>query len=621
MVFRMPALKVSQLTLTPACCNYTVPVDNLLRDTVTTRLITLVCFALLLAAPQAMSREPVRMAVLAFDAPDKVRQRWQPTVDYLNAHLDEHKLVLLALRPHQVDRLVQHQSFDFFIGNAVKSLQLKQGYGSSQLLSLKPLGGRDPAFAVGSAIVTRQGHQVDNLQSLRSQRLVSVSQQAFGGFIAFWRELDQQGLHPLSDFPFLKFVGFPQSKLLHQVASGNADAAIVPTCLLERMESSGQLPKGKLSVALPLDIAGPCVSSTRLYPYSSLSKMGHTSNRLARQVARLLLDLEPGSPAANVGRYEGWTVPVDDSHVYALLKEIRLWPFNADWRELWPEVTPYLLGLMALLMLGYIHHLRVRAMVTRRTAQLQQEMADHRQTQEELEQQQRGFYKAQRVLLTGEMASGIAHELNQPLASIRYLTQGCQYRLESESLDKGALNQGLDRIADQTDRAREIIRKLREFCARSSHQEPVELSALVTETLALMAPDCRHNRCQIELKQPVSAGVITGDPTLLQQVLVNLMRNGMEAMLSLPEAQRRLEIALTHSGDELCLSVRDRGPGLSDAKLARLFLPFESDKPDGLGLGMTICKRIVEEHNGRIEAQRQQPGLALICHFPLRSTP
>ncbi len=585
------------------------------------RLITLVCFALLLAAPQALAREQVRLAVLAFDAPDKVRQRWQPTVDYLNAHLEEHKLVLLALRPHQVDRLVQHQSFDFFIGNAVKSLQLKQRHGSSQLLSLKPLGGRDPAFAVGSAIVTRKGQQISSLQALRNKQLVSVSQQAFGGFIAFWRELDQQGLAPLSDLPYLKFVGFPQSKLLHQVLSGSADAAIVPTCLLEHMENSGQLPKGELKVALARETDGPCASSTQLYPYSSLSKMGHTSNRLAAQVTRLLLDLYPTNPAAITGRYEGWTVPVDDSHVFALLKEIRLWPFDADWREFWPQVTPYLLGLAALLMLGYVHHLRVRAMVTRRTAQLSQEMADHRQTQEELEQQQRGFYKAQRVLLTGEMASGIAHELNQPLASIRYLTQGCQYRLEADPLDKSALDQGLDRIADQTDRAREIIRKLREFCARSSRQEPVDLSVLVNETLALMAPDCRHNRCQIELREPVSAGVITGDPTLLQQVLVNLMRNGMEAMLSLPQEQRQLEIALTHSGDELCLSVRDRGPGLSDAKLARLFLPFESDKPEGLGLGMTICKRIVEEHHGRIEAQRQQPGLALICHFPLRSTP
>ncbi|WP_169307106.1 sensor histidine kinase [Ferrimonas sediminicola] len=585
----------------------------------TYRLLTLLCFTLVLTAPVSLARDQVRLAVLAFDAPDRVRQRWQPTVDYLNAHLDQHQLVLLALRPHQVDRLVQHQSFDFFIGNAVKSLQLKQRHGSSQLLSLKPLGGRDPAHAVGSAVVTRRGQTVSSLEALRSKRVVSVSQQAFGGFIAFWRELDQQGLSPLSDFPYLKFVGFPQSKLLHQVLDGSADAAIVPTCLLESMESRGQLPEGELVVTLRQERPGSCVTSTRLYPYSSLSKMGHTSNHLASQITRLLLDLEPTSQAARAGHYQGWTVPVDDSHVYALLRELRLWPFDADWSELWHQAYPFLAGLAALLLLGYIHHLRVRDMVTRRTAELSREIADHRRTQEELEQQQRGFYKAQRVLLTGEMASGIAHELNQPLASIRYLTQGCQYRLDASPMDKDALNLGLERIADQTDRAREIIRRLREFCARPSRQQPVDLPALVRETLTLMAPDCRHNRCRIEPELEVAHGWITADPTLLQQVLVNLMRNGMEAMLSLPEEQRVLQIALSSHDGWLSLMVRDQGPGLSDSKLARLFLPFESDKPEGLGLGMTICKRIVEEHQGRIEAQRRQPGLALLCHFPQRS--
>lgn len=558
------------------------------------------------------------MAVLAFDDPVKVRQRWQPTVDYLNQHLQQHQLVLVALRPHQVDRLVENQAFDFFIGNAVKTLQLKQRHGTSQLLTLKPLNGRNPALAVGSAVVMRANHQVDDWRALQSLQIVSVGQQAFGGFIAFWREIDQHGLSPLSDFPYLKFIGYPQSKLLHSVISGSADAAIVPTCLLESMEASNLIAKGELTVVLQQSSDSPCATSTQLYPYSALSALGHAEQALARQVTRLLLDLHPQDDAAVTGRYGGWTVPVDNREVYALLKDIQLWPFDLELTDFWPELLPYLAAIAALALLAYMHHLRVRALVTRRTAQLRQEIDDHRLTQENLEQQQRGFYKAQRVLLTGEMASGIAHELNQPLASIRYLTQGCQYRLESEVINKDELHQGLQRVGEQTERARQIIQKLRDFCAHNSEATAVDMVELVKDTLTLMAPDCRHNSCHIDLEYDQKPLIIQGDPTLLKQVLVNLMRNGMEAMQDQPKAERKLKVSLTSDTSWLTLKVQDKGPQISQEKLARLFLPFESDKPQGLGLGMTICKRIIEEHQGQIEACSCPQGLTLICRLPLR---
>ncbi len=398
---------------------------------------------------------------------------------------------------------------------------------------------------------------------------------------------------------------------------GSADVAILPSCLMESAVTEGLVPEGALTVALDRRPEGfPCGVSSALYPYFTLSMLSPADSETATYLVRRLLELSPDDLASRQGRYRGWTVPMDDREVYALLKSIGLWPFETDWKYLAGRALPYAIGLALVLLAGYYHHRRVRAMVAKRTSELREEMAEHEQTQRRLTEQERAFYKAQRVLLTGEMAAGIAHELNQPLASIRYLAQGCGYRLE-KGAEPSELLEGLGRIGRQTEKAQGIIQRLKSFCARPMTTERVALDSLIEETLELMGPDFRRFDCQPTVTLP-SQGAMTvpGDGVLIQQVLVNLIRNGLDAMEGLLPAQRQLAIALAPEGEGWLVTIRDHGSGLSEAALDRLFFPFESSKPDGLGLGMMICKRIIDEHQGWIRARNAMPGLEIKVWLP-----
>ncbi|MBY5921848.1 PhnD/SsuA/transferrin family substrate-binding protein [Ferrimonas balearica] len=572
--------------------------------------------ALILSCPLLASTE-VSVAVASFDRPEAVQQRWQPTLDYLNQGQSQYHFVLRAMPPAELEAAMERGQIHFMIQNSVKTVQFKEKFGASQLLTAAPLWTDSADKAIGSAVVMRAGEAISSIEQLASLRVVSTSPHAFGGYLAYLRELADRGFSPTSFFDDLQFVGFPQRQLLQRLLDGTADVAILPSCLMESAEVEGRIPVGALTVALdrrPADF--PCGVSSALYPYFTLSMLSPADSETATYLVRRLLELAPDDPAAQRGRYQGWTVPMDDREVYALLKSIGLWPFETDWHYLAGRAMPFAIGLALLLLAGYFHHLRVKALVARRTTELREEMAEHEQTQRRLTEQERAFYKAQRVLLTGEMAAGIAHELNQPLASIRYLAQGCGYRLE-KGADSAELKEGLGRIGRQTEKAQGIIQRLKSFCARPMTNESVALDSLIEETLELMATDFRRFDCQPEVTLPRQGGMtVPGDGVLIQQVLVNLIRNGLDAMEALIPSQRQLSIALAPEADGWLVTIRDHGCGLSDEALDRLFFPFESSKPDGLGLGMMICKRIIDEHQGWIQARNAEPGLEIRVWLP-----
>ncbi|ADN77099.1 histidine kinase [Ferrimonas balearica DSM 9799] len=568
-------------------------------------------------AGSALGQQRVPVAVASFDHPERVERRWQPTLDYLNQGQSDYHFEVRALPPQELRQAAERGEFDFMIQNSVKAVQFKEKFGASQLLTAAPLWTDSAEKAIGSALVMRAGEAVTEIDELAPLRVVSTSPHAFGGYYAFWRELAEHGLSPESFFQNLNFVGFPQRALLQRVLDGSADVAILPSCLLENAVRDGRVPPGALTVALDQRPQGfPCGVSSALYPYFTVTMLSSADSDVATYLVRRLLELDSTHPAAQSGLYRHWTVPVNDREVYALLKSIGLWPFETDWRYLAGEAMPYALVLALLLVAGYLHHLRVRAMVARRTQELRQEMAQHEQTQRRLTEQERAFYKAQRILLTGEMAAGIAHELNQPLASIRYLAQGCGYRLESGAQPE-ELKEGLARIGRQTEKAQGIIQRLKSFCARPMATESVALVPLIQETLEMMAPDFRRFDCTPALVLPAHQHPsVPGDGVLIQQVLVNLLRNGLDAMETLTPSQRALELSLQPEQGGWTVSIRDHGSGLSEHALGRLFFPFESSKPDGLGLGMMVCKRIVDEHQGTIRARNANPGLEIKVWLP-----
>lgn len=217
----------------------------------------------------------------------------------------------------------------------------------------------------------------------------------------------------------------------------------------------------------------------------------------------------------------------------------------------------------------------------------------------------------------GSMASALAHELNQPLAAAANFVQGSARLLTAPGPDLGLATEGLGQAVDQIARAGDSIRRLRDFLDRGvSQRKPEALRELIDEALTLaLAGDG-----QIRVKRRISprGATVLADRLEIQQVLVHLVRNAVEAMAG--REPRVLEIVARPQPEGLArISVSDSGPGVSEGVMHQLFQPFVSTKPNGMGVGLSICRAIVEAHGGRIWADESAEGGATF-HFTLRAT-
>ncbi|HET9645891.1 MAG TPA: sensor histidine kinase, partial [Burkholderiaceae bacterium] len=228
-----------------------------------------------------------------------------------------------------------------------------------------------------------------------------------------------------------------------------------------------------------------------------------------------------------------------------------------------------------------------------------------------------------RVISVGEMATTLAHELNQPIGAAANLLRGLRSRLAARTAGrlKPEESGALDRAIEQVMFASRVIARIREFT--HTHQPRlarVDIAALLRQSAALLDWDLQRSGASLSLEVPEGAVEVRGDEVMLQQVVVNLMRNALDALRAAPPPDPRLELRLLASADEVEVQVCDNGCGLSDEAEARLFVPFASSKPSGMGIGLSICRSFVELHQGRLWFSRN-PERGVTFHLNLPVAP
>lgn len=231
-----------------------------------------------------------------------------------------------------------------------------------------------------------------------------------------------------------------------------------------------------------------------------------------------------------------------------------------------------------------------------------------------------------RLATLGELASSIAHEMNQPLATIvnyasasqRYLKQA---RANPDFLDR--VDDGLQRITHHANRASEVIKRLRAFLHKGQKRTaPVAINDVIRNVVRLCQWDADKHGIVIRECLADSSPVIAADPVLLEQVLINLIRNGIDATLEADPANRETPAQITiascvNNQQESLIQVTDEGSGLDDEGLRNMFTPFYTRKPQGLGLGLSMSRSIIEGFGGFLDASRaDKGGLTLTCRFP-----
>jgi two-component system, LuxR family, sensor kinase FixL len=225
-----------------------------------------------------------------------------------------------------------------------------------------------------------------------------------------------------------------------------------------------------------------------------------------------------------------------------------------------------------------------------------------------------------RLSTVGEMATGLAHELNQPLSGIVSYARGCARRLEAGTVDAGAVADVLARISAEALRAGEIIRRLRALVRKEKpRREAIDLNRTVRGVARLVAPEARRRRMRLHLRLQAPLPVVHADRIQIEQVLLNLIRNGFEAMAEVGVDQRLLTIETSvDDAGQVTVAVTDLGPGIAAETAERVFEPFFTTKGEGLGMGLAISRTIVEAHDGRLSFAAADVGAKFWFQLPAK---
>jgi two-component system sensor kinase FixL len=245
------------------------------------------------------------------------------------------------------------------------------------------------------------------------------------------------------------------------------------------------------------------------------------------------------------------------------------------------------------------------------------DLTERQQTEARLQELQSELVHISRLTAMGEMASTLAHELNQPLSAIANYLRGSRRLLEGVNDEKTvAMRDVLDKAADQAMRAGQIIRRLRDFVSRGEGEQRVEsITKLVEEASALALVGVKDRGIRVQFQFNPGTDLVLADRVQVQQVLLNLILNAMDAMESSPT--RELVVAISPAdGNQVKISVADTGSGIAPEIAEQLFQPFITTKRHGMGIGLSISRAIVEAHNGRIWVEPNPSG-GTIFHFTL----
>ena len=238
------------------------------------------------------------------------------------------------------------------------------------------------------------------------------------------------------------------------------------------------------------------------------------------------------------------------------------------------------------------------------------DITEHRQAEEQARRHQTELARVARLSTMGEMATGIAHELNQPLSAIATFARGCILRLRSDNMDPADLFEPLKEVCEQAERASLILRHVRDFVRKSElEMKPLDINQIVHTVVKFTELEARQHGVIVKLDLNGELPRVQADAIMIEQVICNLVRNAFEAMAEARSRRREVTIRTRpFDGDAVEIEVGDTGPGIDGAVIDQVFDQFFTTKPEGIGMGLSISRSIIESHGGRVRAESGKDG-------------
>lgn len=249
--------------------------------------------------------------------------------------------------------------------------------------------------------------------------------------------------------------------------------------------------------------------------------------------------------------------------------------------------------------------------------QVATDISSRKEAEEMSRQQQEKLQFTSRLITLGELASSLAHEINQPLAAISNYNMGSVTRLRAGKVSPEDLLPVLEKVNVQAQRAGDVIRRIREFVKQQEPKRgPCPIGKIIEDAISFSRLEAKHQSARIDMNLPNALMSVVADPVLIEQVLMNLIKNGLEAMSHLQPEQKLIEIQVGQSAQFALIEVRDHGVGVPEDIRQRLFESFFTTKSDGMGMGLNICRTIIEYHQGQLWVEPAQ-GQGSVFKFTL----
>lgn len=577
------------------------------------------CFILHGAWATEVAPTSIRVGLLSVLEGQETTSQWASWMTGLQDRLARHHVEFLPLDLQQMQLAVQKRELDFLVTNPGHYVDLETRFGAVRMATQTAVDSPNAAHAVGSAVVRLPKRAYKELNDLQGAKVAAVSPDAFGGYqvvAALWKH---EGIDAEQGDVNMVFTGFPMWKVVEQVLSGKVDAGILRACLLERWIHEGKLKPGQLDIVgrhTEGDIS--CEHSTPVYPGWAFASLPHVNPDLSREVVLALLSL----PQENDGTR--WSVPADYQKVHEVLKTLEVGPYSylrqTRWDALLFKYWPFVGALLALMVLGAFYTWRVEVLVKRRTQELRRSLEKQKHLAQQIETDRESLDHLSRLSILGEMSATLGHELNHPLATISNYSESLQRRLRSGAVAPHLMQQALEGISGQVDRAVRVLGGIRELARkRMGQRKPCVPHEVIKEAVMLFRGMQTHPPAVNVTVDMRAEGLIwCVDALQIQQVLLNLLKNAQDIHRACGREDAEIDVVLTRSPDRLVLKVLDQGDPLSEEQKGRLFEPFFTTKPSGLGLGLPICRTIIEAHGGALMAtDRDGGGMVFEASIPI----
>lgn len=492
---------------------------------------------------------------------------------------------------------------NFFISTTGLSRRL-QADGARDLATLTSKRFPNPNLSYGSVFLTRKDSGMSSIADMQEKVLVGNRPLGFYGYVVPIGEIARHGYKPKDFFSKEIFLDSGSHNVLASLLRGEGDVATGPSCFLEDNYPEDHPFRKDLKPINVLE-SKPCVRSTPAYPNWAFSSSPGTSPEVARDVLKTLLDMPTDSKGYR------WSIATNFSGTDQLYKDLKegMYIILNEWslKTFFKEYKHWFFSLTVLLICLAGYSALLNYLVRKKTRQLQRSIKHQQVLQKRSRDSEAKFESLQKLGIIGQMSSMIAHELRQPLSTLRLYAQGLQRKLERGEWSIEQSSEVLSKIVTQAERAEQIVQSVRNYAkSKRSEKQEICLTEIVNNALYAFKQSGRFRRNVIvSIAEDIR---LFANPMEFELAILNLLRNSADSLASLNHKDPKIELAVRRNGDFAEIEVKDNGVKVSEADLQAAVVPLRSNKENGLGIGLSLVNNIMENHGGSLVLHARKEG-------------